>query len=53
VEVLDHMHSLFGFPVQNVCVFDAVTKQTLDLGKTLRQMPVCQDMTRYIHVVVL
>ena len=51
--IQDMLVNISDFPHKNVAVFDSINKQNLSLDLTLKQIEKKNDLTRYIHVVIV
>lgn len=49
-DMLKHLNDI---PYKNISVFDAISKDNLSLDTKIKALLPKQDMTRYIHVVVV
>lgn len=51
--IYDMLNNISDVPNTNIAVFDSITKKNVSLDLTVKQIEKKNDLTRYIHVVII
>ena len=52
-ELLTYLHTTFDLPLNRVCVLDAISQYTIGVDQQVDTITQRDDLTRYIHLIIV